>query len=157
GYDTGDFIFSVMPATSPAGQYNLSNGGTEFFMSALDAGAIYDNRISVIAMVNTSALDTDPSQVGIGGSILQTQRYGDALRSAQKPGDIPQRDVFFPTKPLGKLDSSDARITQAVYANGKLFGSNTSRLQVGSDPTALAGISWYIVKPRVTGSGGVGG
>jgi hypothetical protein len=156
-YDTGDFVFSFMPATSPTGQYNTENGGTEYFLTALDGGAIYDNRIAVVAITNTSALDSNPFNVGIGASILQTQTYGDPLKSAQKPGDIPQRDVFFPSRPLGVLDNSDARFTQAVYANGKLFGSNTSRLQVGANPTELAGISWYIVKPRVTGSSGVSG
>lgn len=152
-YDTGDYIFSVMPAVTPiTGQYDAENGGTEWFMSALDGGAIYDNRISVIALTNTSALNTDPSQLGAGVKIIQTQTYGDALRSEQKAGNYPLGQSQ--GRAEGKLDSSDARITQAVYANGKLFGSNTTRLQVGANPKVLAGASYYIVKPRYTGKTG---
>jgi hypothetical protein len=157
GYDTGEPAFAVMPATTPIeGQYDTDNGGTEFFMTALDLGAIYDNRVAIIGMTNTSALNFDPLQTQLGGSILLTQTYGDPLPAAQKVGNIPLGDTVY-HKPEGVLDASDARITQCVYASGKLFGSNTSRLQVGSDPTPLSGASYYIFKPRVTGGSNVGG
>jgi hypothetical protein len=156
GYDTGDFIFSVMPATSPKGHYDHGDGGTEWFMTALDAGAIYDNRIAVVAMTNTTALNSNPLNVNIGASILQTQTYGDPLQSEQKAGDVPLGNLVY-GMPEGRLDSSDARMTTVIFANNKLFGSNTSRLQVGSDPTELAGASYFIVKPRITGGTNVDG
>jgi hypothetical protein len=147
-YDTGDFTFSVMPAITPTAlQYNLDSGGTEFFMAALDAGAIFDNRIAVWGMVNTSALDTDPLQTALAAAVLPVETYGDPLRSLQKAGDYPQGQSF--GQPEGQINNNDSRITQCVYANGKLFGSNTSRLQIGSDPTARAGAAYYIVKPRM--------
>jgi len=156
-YDTGEPAFAVMPATTPiAGQYDTDNGGTEFFMTALDLGAIYDNRVAIIGMTNTSALNFDPLQTQLGGSILLTQTYGDPLKAAQKVGNIPLGDLVY-GRPEGVLDASDSRVTQCVYANGKLFGSNTSRLQVGSDPTPLSGAAFYIFKPRVTGGSDVGG
>jgi hypothetical protein len=128
----------IRPTAPPCrSEYNLDNGGTEFFIAALDAGAIFDNRTAVWALVNTSALDTDPLQTALAAAVLQVETYGDPLRSAQKVGDYPQGQSF--GQPEGVINNNDSRITQCVYANGKLFGSNTSRLQIGTDSAVRAG------------------
>jgi hypothetical protein len=159
-YGTGDFVFAVMPATSPTPhEFDRSKGGTEWFMTALDAGLPFDNRIAAWAITNTSSLDTTPA-LELQSKIIPSQTYGDPLPSDQKVGDVPLVDainlglydgppgpVHTVTEVEGQLDSSDSRITTAVYTKGRLFGTNTTQLDVHG--VNRAGIAYFVVRPKV--------
>ncbi len=158
-YGTGDFVFAVMPATSPSPhEFDHSKGGTEWFMTALDAGSPFDNRIAAWAVTNTSSLDGTPA-LGLLSKIIDSQTYGDPLPSDQKAGNVPLVDainagLYGPpavTEVEGQLDSSDSRMTTAVYTEGRLFGTNTT--QLGVHGVTRAGIAYFVVKPKVTGAG----
>jgi hypothetical protein len=162
-YGTGDFVFAVMPATSPTPhEFDRSHGGTEWFMTALDAGSPFDNRIAAWAITNTSSLDATPA-LGLLSKIIDSQTYGDPLPSDQKAGSVPLVDAInaglydSPPPPHtvveveGQLDSSDSRMTTAVYTEGRLFGTNTT--QLGVHGATRAGIAYFVVKPKVTGAG----
>ena len=158
-YGTGDFVFAVMPATSPSPhEFDHSNGGTEWFMTALDAGSPFDNRIAAWALTNTSSLDGTPA-LGLQSKIINTQTYGDPLPSDQKAGSVPLVDAINAglygapsvTEVEGQLDSSDSRMTTAVYTEGRLFGTNTT--QLGVHGVTRAGIAYFVVKPKATGGG----
>ncbi len=158
-YGTGDFVFAVMPATSPTPhEFDHSKGGTEWFMTALDAGSPFDNRIAAWALTNTSSLDGTPA-LGLQSRIIDSQTYGDPLPSDQKTGSVPLVDAINAglygapsvTEVEGQLDSSDSRMTTAVYTEGRLFGTNTT--QLGVHGVTRAGIAYFVVKPKVTGGG----
>jgi hypothetical protein len=157
-YGTGDFVFAVMPATSPIGEFDLRRGGTEWFMTALDAGSPFDNRVAAWGLTNTWSLNSTPA-LTLDAAIVKTHTYGDPLPSDQKAGSVPLVDAInlgafgapTVTEVEGQLDSSDSRITTAVYTEGSLFGTNTTQLSVGG--ATRAGLSYFVLDPKVTGAG----
>jgi hypothetical protein len=157
-YGTGDFVFAVMPATSPAGEFDGRRGGTEWFMTALDAGSPFDNRVAAWGLTNTVSLNATPV-LALDAAIVKTQTYGDPLPSDQKVGSVPLVDAInlgafgapTVTEVEGQLDSSDSRITTAVYTEGRLFGTNTTQLSVGG--STRAGLAYFVLEPRASAAG----
>src|SRR5258708_20533140 len=64
------FAYSVQPATTPpGGTYATGNGGTEYFLSALDFNGTLDDRIAVWAMTNTSSLTKKNPTVSLPNAV----------------------------------------------------------------------------------------
>ncbi|HET9726887.1 MAG TPA: hypothetical protein VFP28_08215, partial [Gemmatimonadales bacterium] len=154
--------FTVWPATSPAGQNNLDNGGTGFFLSS-DA-VFTDDGIStdllVWTMSNTSAIDTAPGSLSLSVAAIAVQPYAvPAARTPQKPGNTPLRDcIASPTcAPLigsavrniaapRSVAVNDSRMQQVTYANGKLWGALDTDVLQGT--AHFSGIAYFVVNPR---------
>jgi hypothetical protein len=168
--------FTVWPATSPAGQYATSAGGTEYLLSS-DAGeevnsTLTSTNLIVWSITGTGSLDDDASKLQLRNTVKTVGRYSVPPKSVQKAGDIPLGECindqslrtpfgqgcwrfFFDKKPRNNevessLDSNDTRMQQVVYAGGKLYGALDTALTVEGDN--LAGIEWFIVSPAATKS-----
>ena len=97
--------------------------------------------------------------------------YALPLLAAQKVGSVPQADCLNITacaKVLvgtpdrykeyeSRLDSLDSRMQQVSYANGVLYGSHGTAVDVGtssSDVAQQSGVAWYEVRPTTAASTG---
>ncbi len=133
--------YSLQPATSPdASQYDLSSGGTQYFLSALDFDATLDNRIAVWALTNTSSLDGKRPRVRLTSQLIDTQVYGQPPPANQKAGPTPLADSVEET--LAGLETNDDRMNQVVFANGKLYSAVTSIVVVEGKRKPGSHISW---------------
>ncbi|HTA70712.1 MAG TPA: hypothetical protein VK776_20650 [Bryobacteraceae bacterium] len=152
--------YSVQPATTPPnGTYESANGGTEYFMSALDFTGTLDNRVAVWALTNTSSLNTASPSLTLSKVVIPSEVYGLAPASQQKPGPLPLADLLKQkNNPLGVtsnehlelIDSDDDRMQQAVFAAGSLWTSLGTVVKPPNGP-ARAGAAWFIVTPSWSG------
>ena len=177
--------FTVWPATSAAGQYSNERNGTEYFLSTI-AGDGFETgnptgtarRIGLWALTNTKSLDTATPALGITSRLINSQTYVYPPKSNQKAGDIPLGDclndtsslfgpdlgcwyLFLDPPPswqpevLSHLDSNDTRMQQTWYVNGQLWGATDTAVWVNGQ--LKAGIAWFMVSPKINGSGKVEG
>jgi hypothetical protein len=137
--------YSVSPATA-AGANSSANGGTEYFLSALQFGpSQFDDRIAIWAMTNTSSLATAHPALVLTHSIIHSEVYGQPDPSKQKNGPKGSR-------PLGEslhekielVDTGDDRMTQVTYQGGVLWSSLATALGTKGERT---GIAWFKVTP----------
>ena len=171
-YENG---FTLAPSTSPDGVGDTAAGGTEYFMSSNAAAEATDpgtgasaprssSQILVWSLSNTSSLDGTPA-LTLRDQAVGAGLYANPPQSDQKPGSTPLAACLNDTKcstfllggpdPFApeteyKLDSSDTRMLQVSYANGKLWGALDTALTLGA--ANKAGVEWFIVKPT-TGAG----
>ncbi len=153
--------YSVQPATTPpGGTFESANGGTEYFMSALEFTGGLDNRIAVWALTNTSSLSNATPSVQLQDVVVTSQVYGMPPAMQQKPGDTPLADLLkIKNNPLGVVtnehlelvESNDDRMQQAVYAAGSLWSSLNTVVKTPNGP-ARVGAAWFIVKPSFNGT-----
>jgi hypothetical protein len=147
---------SVQPATTPPhGTFEAANGGTEYFMSALEFTGGLDNRIAVWAMTNTSSLaDTTPT-VHLQNVVVASQVYGMPPSMQQKPGPTPLADLLkTKNNPLGVvtnehlelIDGNDDRMQQVVFADGSLWSSLNTVVKPSNGPVRV-GAAWFILTP----------
>ena len=168
--------FTVWPSQSPtATQYDTRAGGTEYFLSTTAApeanGKGSSNQLLTWSLSNTSSLATGSSpDLGLQVVASTVAPYALPLPAAQKVGPVPQADCLNITACAKELigtpdrykeserplDSSDARMQQVTYANGMLFGSHGTAVDVGtssSDIAQRAGVAWYQVRPTMASNG----
>ncbi len=145
--------YTVQPATTPpGGSYATSNGGTEYFLSALDFNGTLDDRIAVWALTNTSSLNGTPA-LSLTNRVIGSQVYGQPPDAQQKPGATPLGDTV-----KGKLEflaGNDDRMNQVVWAAGRLWGAVNTVVKTPNGPTRI-GIAYFVVTPSVS-SGQVNG
>ena len=144
--------FTVWPAISPAGKASREANGTEYFLSSTlgdgsETGntAASEDRIGVWAMSNTRSLDSASPNPVLTNKLIKGDTYAIPPKAEQKDGPAPLRDclndrsgllgpgvdcwqLFFGAKPsrletLSHLDAGDTRMQQTVYADGKIWGS----------------------------------
>jgi hypothetical protein len=175
GMDNGNSGFTLWPAASPAGVFNTSAGGTEYFMSSNAADEAHGNGVAVgprrstqllvWALTNTSSLASAPS-LNFSHNTLSVGLYVVPARSEQKVGDTPLIDCLnkhscatnfllgvpdpFAPEHEYDIDSNDTRMQQVVYANGRLWGALDTA--VNSSANTRAGIEWFVVNPAGSGS-----
>lgn len=147
--DAGGIWYSIQPATSPAAQYATANGGTEYFLSALDFGATLDNRVAAWALSNTASLATNSPSVSLDHAVIGSEVYGQPPSAVQKSGPIPLGDSV--KNPLAQLQSNDDRMNQVVFASGKLWSGVNTVVQTPNGPTRSA-IAYFEVAPSSGGS-----
>jgi hypothetical protein len=145
------FAYSVQPATTPpGGAYATGNGGTEFFLSALDFKGTLDDRIAVWAMTNTSSLTKRSPSVSLTNAVIDSQVYGQPPDAEQRPGATPLGD-----RVNGKLEflaGNDDRMNQVVFAAGRLWAGVNTVVKTPNGPTRV-GIAYFVVAPAVSASG----
>ncbi len=166
--------FTVWPATTPAGGYADDLGGTECFLSSMAAedanGTGTDNRIALWALSNTASLNSASPAISLRNAIVPVTTYSQPPKADQKVGDIPLgeciNDTTTPT-PAGigcwrllftaepahnevesRLDTSDTRMQQVVFANGRVWGALGTAVSVGG--ATKAGVAFYAVAPRIS-------
>lgn len=165
GDPAGSIWYSVQPATSPsAAQFDPSNNGTEYFLSALDFFGAGDNRIAAWSLTNTSSLDTTPAVTMQVPKVLRTnQRYWAPLDFgvAQQGGPRPLANSLArahgtPIASVEDLNANDDRMNQVVYSKGRLWaGLNTATKLPDSSAIAyfVVDASGATFSPTVAGGG----
>ncbi len=167
--------FTVWPALSPK-TFDLTNNGTEHFVSS---NAVFDDvstdseELVLWRLTNTKSLESSSPAPVLSKAIVGVNRYTVPPASPQKSGNAPLLDCLNDTadtfgpglgcwaaitgfgpigEVLGPIDTSDSRVLDVRYANGKIW----SVLGTGANVAGVerAGIGWYIVKPS-SGGGGV--
>lgn len=166
--------FTIWPAQSPrTNEYSNAAGGTEYFLSTNAAeeanGTGSSDTLLTWSLTNTSSLAGTP-QLGLHvvGSTVGT--YAVPLPAQQQAGSVPLADclnVTWCAKTVSgtpdrfketerPLDSLDSRMQQVTFANGKLYGSHGTAVDVGtssSDTVQRAGVAWYITSPSTASNG----
>lgn len=170
--------YTVWPAHTPGTGYDNHAGGTEYLMST-DGFSDPGTDLDVWALTNTSSLNSATPAVSLSNTTLTVGAYATPPKQ-QQPGsgtapgtDVAQgyclNDSTTPTvagvgcwrllvgappapEVVSRPDSSDTRMQQVMFANGKLWGAfGTAVTVVGGGNRA--GIEWVIVKPDTsTGS-----
>src|SRR6266704_3343253 len=164
--------FTVWPATSPAGGYADDLGGTEYLLSSMAAeeanGDGTDNRIALWALSNTSSLNSASPAINLRNTVLPVTTYSEPPKADQKPGSIPLGDcindtttptpagigcwrLLFTAEPAhneveSRLDASDTRMQQVVFANGRVWGALGTAVSVrGATASGRAVITFTLV------------
>ncbi len=168
--------FTVWPAQSPtAAQYDLSANGTEYFLSTNAAeeanGSGGSNDLLTWSLTNTASLDAvGAPALGVHAISTDVDPYAVPLPAVQKVGPVPLADclnVTWCAKTVSgtpdrykeserPLDSLDSRMQQVMYANGLLYGSHGTAVDVGVDQASLAqqtGLAWYVTAPSTAANG----
>lgn len=174
----GDPGFTIWPAITPDGQYQLTNHGTEYFLSSNAAeeanGNGRSNRIILWSLSNTASLETNNPTPVLRRAKLKVDTYRLPPPANQKVGNVPLAECLSDSKiltPFGLgcwtlffsnggpfnevesvLDTSDTRMQQVYYANGLLYGALGTAVNVGGK--TKAGIAWYIVNPQANNDKG---
>jgi hypothetical protein len=154
--------YTLQPATTPAGgAYELGQGGTEYFLSALDFNATLDNRIAVWALTGTSTLGST-NAVSLTSKVLDSEVYGQPPDAEQKDGPTPLKDAeaqglegVKSVEHLELLAGNDDRMNEVKYADGTLWG-DVNTVVKNANGNVNVGIAWFAVHPSVSASG-VGG
>lgn len=141
--------YSVQPATSPGTTFATSNGGTEYFLSALQFSGTIDNRIAAWELTNTSSLNSKSPSLALSVSVISSEVYGQPPGAFQKSGPAPLADAVH--DPLSLLASNDDRMNQVVFAHGALWSAVNSVVQTQNGPTRV-GAAYFVVSPASGGS-----
>ena len=177
--------FTVWPAQSNPGGYATDMNGTEYFLSTIAGdGSETGNptgtarRIGLWALTNTASLNTASPNLQLTSRLVNSQTYVFPPKADQKPGSIPLGDclndnagslggfdcwfaLFFDPPPTWQPevestpDAGDSRMQQVWYADGMLWGSSGTAVNVGGE--LKAGIAWFGVSPKINGAGKVEG
>jgi hypothetical protein len=146
--------FSIQPAfVPPGGSFVTDNGGTEYFVSALDFTHTLDDRLTVWAMMNTSSLNTTTPDVTLVSDVIDTETYGRPTSTEQKAGPTPLLDFLVS---LGfknheeLIADNDDRLQQVTFANGLLWTSVPTVVKTPQGPVR-SGAAWFILSPSVSG------
>jgi hypothetical protein len=171
--------FTVWPAQSPgATSYDTGAGGTEYLLST-DGFKEPSTDLDTWALTNTSSLNsatpalslsvttlavgpyaTPPKQQQPGSGTLATTStpQGYCINDTTTLTIVANRrgcwQLLFTSQPahnevISRPDSSDTRMQQVMYANGKLWGAWGTALTVGG--SNRAGIEWAIARPSIAG------
>lgn len=145
--------FTLWPALSAGRQFAGDQGGSQYFVSSLavftDDGSAGD--VVVWALSNTKALDGNPAAVRLTSTVVPSVRYAVPPPSVQKPGTIPYGELFAGATEPGLVDTSDSRVLDTRYANGKLWAVLGTAARVGGEERA--GVAWFVLNPSVTAKG----
>ena len=136
--------YTVQPATSPSTtDWVTADGGTEYFLSALDFDATLDNRIAQWSLTNTSSLATGTPSVALQTPVvIPSQVYGQPPAASQKTGPTPLGSSL--KERLNLIASNDDRMNQVVLQNGVLWGATNTVVKTQNGPTAV-GSAWFAV------------
>ncbi len=150
--------------------------GTEFFLSSVavfsDTGT--DNRLRLWGLSGTRSLNSSNPSLSLSSTVVNVAPYAVPPRSGQKAGDFPlgqclndtttvitslgppfvgcwQAIVAPPEPPHNqvesqRVDSSDSRMHQTVFADGKLFAALDTAVSFGS--TTQAGVAYFVIEPE---------
>ena len=144
--------FTLWPALHAGTQFSDSQNGTNYFVSSY--GPLFGGGDEMVtwALSNTASLNTAAPALKLTSTVNNLSTlYAIPRNSVQKPGTLPYRDLFAPGFPLGTIDTSDARVLDARYANGKLWAVlNTAAAVNGKQ---VAGVTWAILSPKVNSKG----
>lgn len=156
--------YTLQPAiTAQGGPHETANGGTEYFLSALDFNGTLDNRIAVWALTNTASLNAATPNLALQSAVIDSQVYGQPPDVKQKPGPTPLGDLIKAgvfgkagAQPLPLITANDDRMQQVTWAAGKLWSSLNTVVKPNNS-TVQSGAAYFIVAPSFSGGGALAG
>jgi hypothetical protein len=154
--------FTLAPALSNGTSYATGNGGTMYFLSSdswSGDNPIVSQQILVWSLKHTAQIDTNISKLQLVHKAVPVDAYYPPPASNQKVGTVPLADCLNDPRcskaVLGKpdkykeheyaFDSSDTRMLQSAYADGKLWGALDTAVDVNG--ATKAGVAYYVVDP----------
>ena len=147
----GEPGFTVWPVLSAGTQFESAHNGTEYFVSS---NAVFDDlngdssELIVWALSNTESLTSATPELSLDSQIVPTQRYAVPPPSEQKAGTLPLGELLVgPDVTPGLIDTSDSRVLDVRYANGKLWTVLGTAARAGSSTVDRAGVAWFVMKP----------
>ena len=140
--DDGGIWYSLQPATSPGRSFERSNGGTEYFLSALDFFNLGDNRIAAWALTNTRSLDGPFPSLSLANDVIRSEQYAPPPPAVQKAGPTPLGTALGEAEET--IDSNDDRMNQVVFAGGLLYSGVNTAIGAGD----RVGAAYFIVAPQ---------
>jgi len=152
GHLGGGLLYTLQGASPPGdGIYDVRNGGTMWFLSALQfVPGVSDNRIAEEALLNTSAIDSDPSAIVYQTAIVTgVNHYRSPPVTPQQAGEHPLGSSV--GESLNYLDSGSDEMQPVWYAGGQLWGVLDTKVGVNSNPRG--GTLWMTVQPGGSSSG----
>jgi hypothetical protein len=141
---------TVQPAMAQVGQFDISNRGTEYFLSGFDClpedgcpvASGEFNKITIWALTNTASLGGHPN-LHLSLQDISVGPYESPVPQVQKDGPRPLGELD--GEPVPVVNANDSRMNQVVYAAGYLWsGINTKVL-----PGPRDGIEYFVVAPSV--------
>jgi len=149
--------YTLQPTTTPpGGAYETANGGTEYFMSALEFTGGLDNRIAVWALTGTNTLNDSAPRLALRYAIVASQVYGQPPAMQQKDGPLflsglIRAGVF--GKPavehLPLIESNDDSMNQTIYAAGKLWCALNTLVKSKNGPVHRRGTGGKHFQPGI--------
>ena len=121
---------SVQPA--------LTSGApvAEYFLSALDPHATFDQRIGVWALSEPGAVARGEIPK-LSSLVVSSEAYGVPPRAEQKGS-------------ASLIDAGDDRMQQTQFIGGSIWGQLTTAITIPGDPLQRAGAAWFQVKASLT-------
>jgi hypothetical protein len=147
--------YTLQPAIAPPGV--AYDGGTAYFLSALDFTATLDDRIAVWALSNTAWLSSGTGATpSLQSLVIASQSYGQPPDSQQKPGPTPLGDLIkglkIATEHLPLIAGNDDRMQQVMFDGANLWGALNTVVKPENGPTRV-GTAYFVVQPTITRSG----
>ena len=138
----------------PGGSYETARGGTLWMVSSLDFDETGANRLGLLAIVNTSAINSDPDAIRIRTAVVPgVLPHRPPPQARQRPGPRPLGESL--GEPLRRLDSGDDRTQPTKFAAGQLW--TVIDTQVGSGASRRAGLLHVELAPTFATGGGIAG
>lgn len=152
--------YSVQPAESPNGNYDLHWNGTSYALSALDFCNQNDNRISLWVTVNTRSVSSVAPNIGIlQATVVNTAMpYGMPPDATQANGNIPLGNYWYDAYTSSNITANDDRMNEVEFNNksGMLMGGlNTGAIINGQGCNGCefrVAVAWFALKLRWSGS-----
>lgn len=156
--------FTVWPAQALSSSAAGGNK-TEFLLSSL---AVFSNdgtsnQILLWTIDNSASIDASVPNLKLSIKPITTSPYSVPPLATQKAGSTPLRDcianlyndgcnkllgVPATANPISPIDSSDSRMQQVFFANGKLWGALGTGVTISGDPVTRAGIAYFVINPN---------
>lgn len=138
----------------PRGSYETARGGTLWMVSSRDFDETGADTLGLLALVNTSAIDTDPAAIRIRTAVVDgVLPHRNPPKGRQREGPRPLGESV--GEPLPVLDTGDTRTQPTKFAGGHLW--TVIDTQVGMGGRARAGLLHLEVAPRFRDGGGIAG
>jgi hypothetical protein len=154
--------FTLAPALATGTTYAPS---TMYFLSSDSWSGdvpIVSQQILLWKLTSTNRISTNPGALRLTHTTVPVSSYYPPPASDQKAGSVPLADCLNVTAcskaVLGTpdkfkeqeyaFDSSDTRMLQAAYANGRVWGALDTAVDVGG--VTKAGVAYYVVDPTTS-------
>lgn len=171
-FNTNDFAtattnpgFTVWPAQALSASAPGNTPNTAYLLSS---DAVFNNsntssQILLWTIANTQTIDAASPNLTLQYKAIPTMTYGVPPAANQKAGDLPLRDCIgnrhhdgcsatlgVPTTQNQEyaVDTSDSRMQQVFYADGKLWAALGTAALINGDARQRTGIAYYILNPE---------
>ena len=141
-----EFAVSIQPASTPPESGFAPN--TEYLAQSMRALKL-ENRLTVWVVNNTSAIDSDTTQMSMSAAVMASQVYVQPVAARQKAGPTPRAEQaaindFEFGGDEQSLDGNDQRMSQLTYLKGQLWTTLGTASTTDGAPVRDA-VAWFVI------------